>query len=94
VHRLVGDLLDIACCGLKKLVTQVRQRTGHSQLIPNLGHIPIRRVEPGKTHADQARLIAMVEPCQRSRPALVLVNLDLDVPTLACHHVVLLISPR
>jgi hypothetical protein len=60
VHWLVGDVLNIACCDVEKLVTQVRQRTGHSQLITDLGHVAIRWVEPGESHTDQLNLITVV----------------------------------
>ena len=60
VHRLVGNLLDIACCGVQKLMIQVGQRASHGQLVTDLWHVAIRGIELGEPHSDQSSLIAVV----------------------------------
>jgi hypothetical protein len=87
-----GDLLNVTGCGFEKLVSQVGQCASHSELVPDLWHVMICRVEPGKPVPDQPCLIPAMKARQRPSLAVVLINMDLNVPALTGDHVMLLIG--
>jgi len=89
---LVGVIADVCCGGREQAVAQLGQCAGSGELVTDLGNVGVGRVEPGQPDPDQVIGVACVQPCDRARVLVALVDDDGDVLTLRFEHVVLLMS--
>jgi hypothetical protein len=90
VSGLMGDLLDVPGGHFEQGVSQLGQGPGGGQLVTDIRHVAVNRVEPRLPDADQPIAVLRPEPGDGPGTAIVFIDLDVNGPVLDLVHVPLL----